>query len=283
MTAVPQHTLSFDVEEWFQVANHAHACPREGWNALESRVEPAMGRILDLLRRREARATFFFLGWIAERHPDLVRRVIDGGHEVASHGYDHRFLQELDPAALHEDLERTELALAAAGAPRPRGFRASTFTLTRRTWWAFDVLVERGYRYDSSVHPIRHPDYGVPGFEPGISTIETEAGAIVEFPVSTYPLLGRNWPVGGGGYFRLLPGGIHRALFASLERMGRPTATYLHPWEVDPDQPRVEAPLSKRFRHRVGLGSTLAKLEAFLERFPSVTMAELLASRGDLA
>lgn len=283
MTGVPQHTLSFDVEEWFQVANHAHACPREGWDALESRVEPAMGRILDLLRRREARATFFFLGWIAERHPDLVRRVIDGGHEVASHGYDHRFLQELDPAALHEDLERTELALAAAGAPRPRGFRASTFTLTRRTWWAFDVLVERGYRYDSSVHPIRHPDYGVPGFEPGISTIETEAGAIVEFPVSTYPLLGRNWPVGGGGYFRLLPGGIHRALFASLERMGRPTATYLHPWEVDPDQPRVEAPLSKRFRHRVGLGSTLAKLEAFLERFPSVTMEELLASRGDLA
>lgn len=283
MTAVPQHTLSFDVEEWFQVANHAHACPREGWDALESRVEPAMGRILDLLRRREARATFFFLGWIAERHPDLVRRVIDGGHEVASHGYDHRFLQELDPAALHEDLERTELALAAAGAPRPRGFRASTFTLTRRTWWAFDVLVERGYRYDSSVHPIRHPDYGVPGFEPGISTIETEAGAIVEFPVSTYPLLGRNWPVGGGGYFRLLPGGIHRALFASLERMGRPTATYLHPWEVDPNQPRVEAPLSKRFRHRVGLGSTLTKLDAFLERFPSVTMEELLASRGDLA
>lgn len=283
MTGVPQHTLSFDVEEWFQVANHAHACARESWDALESRVELAMGRILDLLRRREARATFFFLGWIAERHPDLVRRVIDGGHEVASHGYDHRFLQELDPAALHEDLERTELALAAAGAPRPRGFRASTFTLTRRTWWAFDVLVERGYRYDSSVHPIRHPDYGVPGFEPGISTIETEAGDLVEFPVSTYPLLGRNWPVGGGGYFRLLPGGIHRALFASLERMGRPTATYLHPWEVDPDQPRVEAPLSKRFRHRVGLGSTLAKLEAFLERFPSVTMEELLASRGDLA
>ena len=283
MTFPPQHTLSFDVEEWFQVANHAHACPRESWDGLESRVELAMGRILDLLRRREARATFFFLGWIAERHPDLVRRVIDGGHEVASHGYDHRFLQELDPAALHEDLERTELALAAAGAPRPRGFRASTFTLTRRTWWAFDVLVERGYRYDSSVHPIRHPDYGVPGFEPGISTIETEAGDLVEFPVSTYPLLGRNWPVGGGGYFRLLPGVVHRALFASLERMGRSTATYLHPWEVDPDQPRVEAPLSKRFRHRVGLGSTLAKLEAFLERFPSVTMEELLASRGDLA
>ena len=283
MTVPPQHTLSFDVEEWFQVANHAHACPRESWDGLESRVELAMGRILDLLRRREARATFFFLGWIAERHPDLVRRVIDGGHEVASHGYDHRFLQELDPAALHEDLERTELALAAAGAPRPRGFRASTFTLTRRTWWAFDVLVERGYRYDSSVHPIRHPDYGVPGFEPGISTIETEAGDLVEFPVSTYPLLGRNWPVGGGGYFRLLPGVVPRALFASLERMGRPTATYLHPWEVDPDQPRVEAPLSKRFRHRVGLGSTLAKLEAFLERFPCVTMEELLASRGDLA
>jgi polysaccharide deacetylase family protein (PEP-CTERM system associated) len=282
MSARPMHTLSFDVEEWFQVANHAHACPREGWDGHESRVELAMDRLFDLLQRRGSRATFFFLGWIAERHPRLVERALEGGHEVASHGYDHRFLQDLDASALHEDLERTELALGAAGAPRPRGFRASTFTLTRRTWWAFDVLVQRGYRYDSSVHPVRHPDYGVPGFEPGISRVHAAGGSLVEFPVSTYPLLGRNWPIGGGGYFRLLPGALHRGLFASLERLGRPTATYLHPWEVDPDQPRVDAPVMKRFRHRVGLGSTLSKLDAFLQRFPSVPMEDLLVAHGHL-
>jgi hypothetical protein len=122
----------------------------------------------------------------------------------------------------------------------------------------------------------------VPGFEPGISRVQAAGGSLVEFPVSTYPLLGRNWPIGGGGYFRLLPGALHRGLFASLERLGRPTATYLHPWEVDPDQPRVDAPVMKRFRHRVGLGSTLSKLDAFLQRFPSVPMEDLLVAHGHL-
>lgn len=278
-----RHALSFDVEEFFHVANLSHAFPRERWDEVPSRLDVGMDALLSLLDRRGARATMFFLGWIATRRPDLVKRCHDAGHEIASHGWEHEFLWDLEgPDGFRRHLALTEDAIEAAGVPRPVGFRASTFTLTRRTWWALEVLVERGYRYDSSVHPIRHPDYGVPGFEPGISTIETEAGSIVEFPVSTYPLLGRNWPVGGGGYFRLLPGGLHRALFASLERMGRPTATYLHPWEVDPDQPRVPAPLSKRFRHRVGLATTLAKLDAFLGRFPSVTMEELLTSRGDL-
>jgi polysaccharide deacetylase family protein (PEP-CTERM system associated) len=278
----PLHSMSFDVEEWFQVANHSHACPRERWDEFESRVEPAMGRILDLLERRDCRATMFFLGWIAERHPDLVRRCLDAGHEVASHGYDHRFLGELGPEGLHADLQRTEEALAAAGAPKPRGFRASTFTLNRETWWAFDVLLERGYTYDSSVHPIRHPTYGVPGFEPAISRVDLDGGSMVEFPVSTFPMLGRNWPVGGGGYFRLLPGPVQRSLIASLERRGRATATYLHPWEFDPEQPLVKASLSKRFRHRVGLGRTLDRLDAFLERFPCESMENVLGRSGFL-
>ncbi len=278
----PLHSISFDVEEWFQVANHAEACPRAEWDRLESRVELAMDRILALLERRESRATMFFLGWIAERHPGLVRRCLDGGHEVASHGYDHRFLAELGPEGLRADLQRTEEALAAAGASKPRGFRASTFTLTRATWWAFDVLLECGYRYDSSVHPIRHPTYGVPGFEPGISQVELNEGTIVEFPVSTYPLLGRNWPIGGGGYFRLLPGPLQRAMIGGLERRGRATATYLHPWEFDPDQPRVEVSAGKRFRHRVGLGRTLDRLDLFLKRFPCDTMESVLNRAGFL-
>ena len=161
MAPAQLHALSFDVEEFFQVANFRHHFEREDWDGVASRIDVGMDAILAALERHRAGATFFFLGWVAERRPDLVRRCLDAGHEVASHGYEHLFLQDLGPDRLREDLERTELALEAADAPRPRGFRASTFTLTRETWWAFDVLVERGYAYDSSVHPVHHPVYGV--------------------------------------------------------------------------------------------------------------------------
>jgi polysaccharide deacetylase family protein (PEP-CTERM system associated) len=275
------HALSFDVEEYFQVANLRGHFTRASWDSVPSRVDVGMDAILGALDRHRARATFFFLGWIAERHPDLVRRCIDGGHEIASHGYEHLFLQDLGRERFVEDLARTESALVAAGAPCPVGFRASTFTLTRSTWWAFDVLVERGYRYDSSVHPVRHPVYGVPGFEPGISRVRSSTGGdIVEFPVSTFPVLGRNLPVGGGGYFRLLPVSVTRAAFAALERRGRPCALYLHPWEFDPEQPRCPAPALKRFRHYLNLARTLPRLECLLERFRFGAMREVLEERG---
>src|SRR5262249_27024752 len=178
--------------------------------------------------------------------------------------------------------ERTENALVSAGAPRPIGFRASTFTLTKRTWWAFDVLVARGYRYDSSVHPVRHPVYGVPEFEPGISIVRANGGEIVEFPVSTFPFLGRNLPVGGGGYFRLLPVALTSAALASLEKRGRPAAFYLHPWEFDPKQPRCPAPWHKRFRHYLNLERTLPRLEKLLEQFEFTTMRAVIESRGHM-
>lgn len=275
------HAISFDVEEYFQVANLRGHFKREDWEGVPPRVEIGMDAILGALEKHGAHATFFFLGWIAERHPQLVRRCLDGGHEVASHGYEHLFLSDLDPQKLDLDLARTENALIAAGAPRPIGFRASTFTLTRATWWAFDVLAKRGYRYDSSVHPVRHPVYGIPNFEPGISLVAAKDGTqIVEFPVSTYPMLGRNWPFGGGGYFRLLPGSVTRAAVGSLESRGRAAALYLHPWEFDPAQPRCPAPASKRFRHYVNLARTLPRLEALLERFRFGTMAQVLAEQG---
>jgi polysaccharide deacetylase family protein (PEP-CTERM system associated) len=241
-----------------------------------------MQAILACLARHGARATFFFLGWVAERRPDVVRRCLAEGHEVASHGYDHRFLDELGPAGLEADLERTERALAAAGAPRPLGFRASTFTLTPKTWWAFDVLVRRGYRYDSSVHPVHHPTYGVPDFEPGISVVRAAGGTIVEFPVATLPVLGRNLPVGGGGYFRLLPLRATRAALSALERRGRPAALYLHPWEFDPDQPRQRTSALKRFRHYLNLGRTLPRLDALLGRFRFASLREVLEESGHL-
>jgi peptidoglycan/xylan/chitin deacetylase (PgdA/CDA1 family) len=163
----------------------------------------------------------------------VVRRCLEGGHEIASHGYEHEFLWDLGPEGLEKDLERTEQALVAAGAPPPRAFRASTFTLTRRTLWALDVLVRRGYRYDSSIQPVRHPTYGIPGFEPGISRVTAPGGGtIVEFPVATYPLLGRDFPVGGGGCFRPTPGGAPRALRSLLARS---SGRALHaPWSSTP-------------------------------------------------
>jgi polysaccharide deacetylase family protein (PEP-CTERM system associated) len=277
------HALSFDVEEYFQVANLRPHVARADWDATASRLGVGMERILRLLERRGARATFFFLGWIAERHPQWVRRCLDAGCEVASHGYEHEFLQDLGPAALERDLELTEAALAAAGAPRPVGFRASTFTLTRATWWALDVLVRRGYRYDSSVHPISHPAYGIPDFEPGISRVAAPGGGeLVEFPVSTVRFLGRNLPMGGGGYFRLLPGAATRAAVAHLERAGRPAALYLHPWELDPEQPRYAASALSRFRHYLNLERTEPRLDALLARFRFGSMADVLREQGQL-
>lgn len=276
-----QHALSFDVEEYFQVANLRGHFARADWEKVAPRIDVGMDAILGALERHRAHATFFFLGWIAERHPRLVRRCMDGGHEIASHGYEHTFLGDLGtPEALARDLERTESALIAAGAPRPIGFRASTFTLTRATWWAFDVLASRGYRYDSSVHPVRHPVYGVPDFEPGISRVETHSGSVVEFPVATWPFLGRNLPVGGGGYFRLLPVSVTDAALRGLERRGRPAAFYLHPWEFDPAQPRCPAPALKRWRHYLNLSRTLPRLEHLLARHRFGTMRDVLAEQG---
>ncbi|MCB9916186.1 MAG: DUF3473 domain-containing protein [Planctomycetes bacterium] len=283
MTAL-RHALSFDVEEYFQVANFYDQFPRERWDEVPSRLDVGMQRILGALERHGARATFFFLGWIAERHPHWVTRCLEAGHEVASHGYDHVFLWDLGPEGFDEDLAKTERALAAAGAPRPEGFRACTFTVTRRSWWAFDVLARRGYAYDSSVHPVRHPVYGVPDFAPGISRVPAPGGAgeVVELPVSTWRALGRNLPVGGGGYFRLLPLAITRGVVERLEAAGRPAALYLHPWEFDPEQPRVPAKATARLRHYLNLERTLPRLEALLARFEFTTYRQVLEDQGAL-
>lgn len=282
--SAPRHALSFDVEEYFQVANFYEQFPRAEWDAVESRLDVGMERILDALERHDTRATFFFLGWIAERHPRWVERCLAAGHEVASHGYDHVFLWELGEEGFDEDLAKTERALEAAGAPRPRGFRACTFTVTRRSWWAFDVLTRRGYEYDSSVHPVRHPVYGVPDFEPGISRVSSSDGErqLTEFPVTTWRFLGRNLPAGGGGYFRLYPLALTRAVIRGLERAGKPASLYLHPWEFDPEQPRVPASAFKRFRHYVNLDRSLPRLEALLAEFDFGSYAEVLAARGDV-
>ena len=276
------HAISFDVEEFYQVANLRANFPKADWDSIPSRLSIGMERILDALDKHNARATFFFLGWIAERHPDWVQRCLEAGHEVASHGYDHDFLWDLGPEGVEADLEGTEIALQAAGAPKPSGFRASTFTLTRETFWAMEILARRGYRYDSSVHPVRHPTYGISDFEPAPSIVHTDEGSLVEFPVSTRKVFGRNLPVGGGGYFRLYPGALIRNSVAALEAQGKPACIYLHPWEFDPEQPRAKTSATKKFRHYVGLNKTLPRLNALLSRFSFAGLEEVLEATGSL-
>lgn len=279
----PRHAISFDVEEYFQVANFTAHFPRADWDKVQPRIDVGMTAILEALARHKTHATFFFLGWIAERHPEWVTRCLEAGHEIASHGYDHQFLWDLGQEGFDEDLAKTEEHLLAAGADKPRGFRACTFTVTERSWWAFDVLTARGYDYDSSVHPVRHPVYGVPGFEPGISTVHSSDGSrsLTEFPVTTYPFAGRNLPAGGGGYFRLYPLAFTRHVLRKMEALGRPAAFYLHPWEFDPAQPRVPASATQRFRHYINLDRTLPRLEALLAEFDFGSFEEVLSSIGE--
>jgi polysaccharide deacetylase family protein (PEP-CTERM system associated) len=240
-----------------------------------------MRAVLDALARHDARATFFFLGWVAERRPDLVRACLAAGHEVASHGYAHAFLDELGPAGPRGGPAQDERRSSPPAHRARSAFARRPFTLTRKTWWAFDVLVRRGYRYDSSIHPVCTRPTACPTSSPD-QRVTADGGSIVEFPVATC----RSSAQLAGGGRRLLPtpaGTGDRGAIAALERRGRPAALYLHPWEFDPGQPRARASAWKRFRHYLNLGRTLPRLERLLARFPFTSLREVLEERGELA
>ena len=261
------NALTVDVEDYFQVQALAPAVPREGWEGMERRVEANTDRLLAIFARAGVTATFFTLGWVAERHPALVRRIVTGGHELASHGYGHERVDLLGPAAFRADIRRAKTVLEDAGGAAVAGYRAPTFSLDARTPWAFGVLAEEGYRYSSSVYPVRHDLYGMPN-APRLP-YRAGGGALWEIPMTTTRLFGRNLPCAGGGWFRLLPYDVFRL---GLRRFhgehGAPALFYTHPWEIDPDQPRVPVPSRvSRFRHYVNLSRTEARLERLLHDF----------------
>ncbi len=256
--------FSVDVEEWFHAENVRTAAPPERWSELPSRVEGQVERLLDLLDAHETAATFFCLGWVAERRPALIRRIAERGHEVASHGHDHRMLGELGPDRFRDDLARSKAALQDASGVAVLGYRAPTWSIGPATDWAFDALVEAGYRYDSSVFPVRHDRYGDPSAPIVPHRVRRAGGSLVELPPLVRPLLGMNLPAAGGGYLRLLPFGWTRAAVARAVRSGRPVMLYVHPWEIDPDQPRVSLPLLRRWRHYAGLGRVEGRLGRLL-------------------
>jgi len=270
--------LSFDVEEYFQVEAAARSgLSADEWDAWPKRLPQAVDRVLALLAEHGAAATFFVLGWVARHEPDVVRRIADAGHEVASHGMAHRMLQALGRDAFREDLLQSRRLLQDLAGQPVIGYRAPTFSITRGTAWAIDVLAEGGYRYDSSVFPIRHDRYGVPDAPPTPHWAEGPGGGtILEIPPLTLRLAGANWPVGGGGYLRLLPKRLPARALASADRNGFPGMIYLHPWELDPDQPVLPMSRVSRFRHRVGLRRAEGKLRWLLQRFRFASVRQRL-------
>jgi polysaccharide deacetylase family protein (PEP-CTERM system associated) len=255
------NALSVDVEDWFQVGAFETVIGRDRWDRLERRVERNGEAVLDLFAEAGVKATFFTLGWIAERHPGLIRRAAEAGHEIASHGWDHKRVFTLGEAAFREDLRRAHRAIADAAGVEPRGYRAPSFSIDGRTPWAHKVLAEEGYLYSSSVAPIAHDHYGWRE-APRFAHRPLPDSELIELPVTTVELGGRRLAAGGGGFFRLLP---YRFSSWAIERVngreGRPAVFYFHPWEIDPGQPRVAgAPLKSRLRHYSRLSAMRPKL-----------------------
>ncbi|HWJ04967.1 MAG TPA: XrtA system polysaccharide deacetylase [Steroidobacteraceae bacterium] len=274
----PRNALTVDVEEYFQVAAFERTIPRNAWDAAESRVEFSTGRVLDLFAERGCRATFFVLGWIAERHPSLVRRIVADGHELASHGYDHTRVHQLTPEQFRADVVKTKRILEDIGGVGIRGYRAPSYSINGRNLWAHDILLDTGHVYSSSIYPIRHDLYGMP--EAPRFSFRFKPDGIQEVPVTTVRIGGNNYPCGGGGYFRLMPYGAFRWMLSRVnDRDGQSGLFYFHPWEVDPSQPRVQgAPLKSRFRHYLNLDSMHARLGRLLTDFRWGRMDEIFLS-----
>jgi len=276
------NAFSIDVEDYFQVAALAPSVTRATWTQRESRVERNTERLLGLLEERGIYATFFVLGWIAERHPGLVKRIAAAGHEIASHGFSHQLIYTQSPAEFRDETKRSKELLEDLTGEAVIGYRAASFSITQRSLWALDVLLDLGFHYDSSIFPIRHDRYGIPGAssEPGRVTAPS-GRMLVEFPMSAASFAGVKIPVSGGGYFRLLPYWVTRAGLRQVnERHARPFAFYLHPWELDPAQPRIKVRWLSRFRHYTNLDRCEARLKRLLSDFAFAPMTEVLSRRG---
>ena len=260
------NAMTVDVEDYFQVSAFAPYIRREDWDSRECRVERNVGRILELLAERQTHATFFTLGWVAERYPQLVRRIVEGGHELASHGYGHQRASELSPEAFSQDITRAKQLLEDLSGKPVLGYRAPSFSIGTANLWAFDSLARAGYRYSSSIYPIKHDHYGMPD-SPRFA-YRVGAG-LLEIPVTTLRMMNRNLPSSGGGYFRLLPYGLSRWMLRKVNREDRePAIFYFHPWEIDVGQPRIAGIDAKtRFRHYVNIGRTENRLQSLLRDF----------------
>lgn len=274
------NALSFDLEAYFHAEVLRVQMPEQAWDAQAHRLEVGTQKILRLLDRHGVRATFFTLAWVAERAPDLVREIARAGHEIASHGSEHGLVFNHDRSHFEQDVRHSKQLLESLSAAPVVGYRAPCFSIVKDTLWAQETLVRLGFHYDSSIFPIRHDRYGIPDAERFIHVVNTSAGALLEFPMSTWRVAGVNLPVAGGGYFRLLPYALIRhGLRRVIASEGQPVIFYLHPWELDPEQPRFALPLLSRWRHYGKLSRTEAKLDQLLQDFAWAPVREVLAGR----
>jgi polysaccharide deacetylase family protein (PEP-CTERM system associated) len=269
-----KNALTVDLEDWFCVYNMSRIIKREDWNKCDLRVSKNTARLLDVFERHQTKATFFVLGWVADRLPGLVQEIEKKGHEIASHGYSHTLLNELGPESFEKDLAKALTITQRCSSGPVVGFRAPSFSITEETKWALEILSAHGIRYDSSVVPTSfHPDYGVKGSLLSVYPIHSR---LLEVPISSIRVLGTNIPFSGGGYFRLFPYWLTKFFIRKCHREGRPVVFYIHPWEIDPDQPRLKLPRTKRFRHYHNLDKTLDRLEKLLQDFEFTTIREIL-------
>ncbi len=269
------NALTIDVEDYFHVSALAPYIARSEWDSRECRIEPNIERILAMLEEYGARATFFTLGWVAKRYPAMLRRIVDNGHELASHGFAHKRASEQSQEAFFSDIQLAKIVLEDIAGVEVRGYRAPSFSIEYANGWAFDCIERAGYRYSSSIYPIRHDHYGTP--DAPRFTHDVREG-LLEVPVTTTRLFGRNWPAGGGGYFRLLPYTVSRWLLRRVNRVDQqPAIFYFHPWEIDATQPRVPGIDRKaRFRHYINLHRMEGRLRQLLFDFEWGRVDEVL-------
>ncbi len=275
------NALSFDVEEYFQVTAFNDYAPYHEWDRYERRAHLGAERILSILEKAETRATFFIVGWVAEKNPHLVKTIWREGHEIACHSYAHQRVYQQTPQEFREDVRRAKRILEDIIGEPVRGYRAPTFSITTPTFWALDVLMEEGFGYDSSIFPILHDRYGVPEAERFPNVIRRNNGhRLLEFPMSTIRLVGRNLPFAGGGYMRLLPVGFISHAIRRINRGGHPAIIYVHPWELDPDQPRILAPTLTMLRHYTNISTMSRKLERLLKQHRFAPVGDVVKSCG---
>lgn len=276
-TKVVRHFFTVDVEEYFQVVALSPWAPFDRWEGFESRVEGTVDRLLGLMDSHGAGGTFFTVGWLAERHPLLIKRIAAAGHEIASHTYDHVRITHQTPQAFRESVRRTKGLLEDLTGTSVVGFRAPSFSIVRGTEWALDLLIEEGHRYDSSLFPVSRRGYGYVGGGRDPYWIDRPAGRIAEIPPATWRVAGQTLPAAGGAYFRLLPYGLVRAALRSAASRGVPGTFYIHPWEWDPGQPRLPVPFATRIRHYGGLAGVWERIERLLAEFRFTAIRDQLA------
>lgn len=271
------NALTVDVEDYFQVSAFAQHIPRTDWPTRECRVERNVDCILAMLDQHATKATFFTLGWIAERYPELIRRIVANGHELASHGYGHERASDQTPEAFFSDINVAKLILEDLGGQAVRGYRAPSFSIGKNNLWAFECLARAGYEYSSSIYPIRHDHYGMPDAPRHAHMI----GELLEIPATTLHFMNRNWPASGGGYFRLMPYGLSRWMIQRINTVDKlPTVFYFHPWEIDTEQPRMPGVgVKTRFRHYVNIHRMEHRLHRLLSDFSWGRMDDLFLER----